>query len=184
MAAEIDATLSGPNSNSYITQAEAQSYFDARLHAASWTSALDAEKIQALIMACRHIESCRLRVDRRVSTIFSPASSDQALSFPRLRDVDASGAYIIPPQVTDAQCEEALALLAFGAEQERRAALQAGGVTSFSTDGLSEGYGTGAPSHPLASARARILLGPYIQRGGVIATSDVPAGEFTPASGR
>lgn len=184
MAPEIDATLSGPNSNSYITQAEAQTYFEARLHVASWTSATDGEKVQALIMACRHIESCRVRIDRRVSTMFSPVQSDQALSFPRLRDVDASGAYIIPPRVSDAQCEEALALLSFGAEQERRAALQAGGVTSFSTDGLSEGYGQGAPSHPVASAQARILLGPYIQHGGVIATSDVPEGEFTPASGR
>lgn len=184
MAVEINATLSGLNSNSYVTLAEADSYFGARLHAASWTSAANDAKAQALIMACRHIESCRLRVDRRVSTMFSPAQSDQVLSFPRLRDVDASGAYIIPPRVRDAQCEEALALLAFGAEQERRAALQAAGVTSFSTDGLSEGYGQGAPSHPIVGAQARILLGPYIERGGVIATSDVPVGEFTPASGR
>ena len=184
MALEIDATLSGPNSNSYVTLAEAESYFAARLHAASWISAANDLKAQALITACRHIESCRLRVDRHVSTMFRPVWTDQALSFPRLRDVDASGAYIIPPRVSDAQCEEALALLSFGAEQERRAALQAGGVTSFSTEGLSEGYGNGAPSHPVVSAQARILLGPYIQRGGVIATSDVAVGEFTPASGR
>jgi len=184
MALEIDAALSGLNSNSYVTLAEAESYFAARLHAASWISAANDSKAQALITACRHIESCRLRVDRQVSTMFSPARSDQVLSFPRLRDVNASGAHIIPPRVRDAQCEEALALLSFGAEQERRAALQAGGVTSFSTDGLSEGYGAGAPSHPVAGAQARILLGPYIERGGVIATSDVAVGEFTPASGR
>jgi hypothetical protein len=182
---DIVATISGETSNSYVTLAEATEYFAGRLHASAWESASTADREKALVTACRHVESCRLQVTRRVvGELLSPVVPTQALAFPRYRDVDATSAYIIPQPVKRAQCEEALALLAFGAEQQRRSALQAGGVSSFQVDGLSESYGEGAGSSPLISGEARKLMAPFIARGGVIATSDNPLGEFTPGSGR
>lgn len=190
----IDATIGGADSNSYVTVAEADGYFAARLHADAWESASSEDKEKALLTACRHIEAARPRVNRRpygypevADTVdydpLAPYSATQALSFPRLRDRDADGNLIIPQPVKDAQCEEALALLARGAEAERRRALQAQGVRTFSVDGLSESYQEGAAGSPLLSPEARSLLSPYLRKGGVIATSDNPDGEFTPGSG-
>ena len=192
----IDATLSGATSNSYVTLAEANAYFANCLRAGAWTGASDADKVKALLTACRHSETCRIRVHRRPYGYpgeppnamglpwdpLAPSNSDQALSFPRQRDKDNDGDYAIPNRVRLAQCEEALALLARGAEQERRRALQAAGVTSFSVDGLSESYGASTAALPLESAEARVLLAPFIDKGGVIATSGLPDGEWSPGS--
>lgn len=188
----IDATVGGEESNSYVTLEEAEAYFAQRLHAAAWDDASEADHEKALLTACRHIEACQIRVHRRPygsTSLFGgdplePAYPTQALKFPRKRDQDATGAYIIPRPVKDAECEEALVLLAHGAEQAQRRALQAAGVTSFSVEGLSESYGSPGLREPLESVEARGLLAPYIERGGVLATSDSPDGEFTPGSGR
>ena len=192
----MDATVGGASSNTYVTLVEAGAYFGERLHAGAWSSASDADKEKALYMACRHIEGCRIRVHRRPYGYpgapaeglpydpLAPYLQIQALSFPRRKDRNSAGAWIIPQAVKDAQCEEALAVLARGAEQERRRALQAAGVTGFSVDGLSETYGAGAAHHTLESADARALLAAYMDRGGVIATSDMPEGEWSPGSGQ
>ncbi len=180
---EIVATLSGAASNSYVTVAEADAYFAGRLHADAWETASTGDKEKALATSCRHIEACRININRQiVGDRLSPVVPEQALSFPRYRDVDTTGAYIIPEPVKQAQCEEALALLSVGVEAQRRATLQAQGVSSFSVDGLSESYRDGASNSPLASPEARRLIAPYLCKGGVIATSDNPLGEFTPGS--
>jgi len=75
-----------------------------------------------------------------------------------------------------------LSLLARGAEQEHRRALQASGVRSFAVDGLSESYESGADRQVLLSAEARNLLAGYISKAGVIATSDAATGEWSPGS--
>ncbi len=46
MAATIDATLSGANSNSYVTLIEADDYFDSRLYSDVWTATLDDDKTE------------------------------------------------------------------------------------------------------------------------------------------
>lgn len=181
---DVIATLSAEDANSYLSVDDADVYFAARLNAGAWETASVGDKEKALVTACRHIEACRLRVNWRGADVTAPVIITQALTFPRLRDVDALGAYIIPERVKQAQCEEALALLAFGAEQARRAALQAGGVSGFSTDGLTESYREGAGQNPLISGEARQLLMPFLQVTGVIATSDNPVGEFTPGTAR
>lgn len=175
----IEATVGGESSNSYVTLAEAEAYFAERLHSDAWAGASESDKEKALLTACRRLERLRYWDGNQ------PALTDprQALTFPRTRDVDADGSYIIPQPVKDAQCEEALALLSRGAEQERRRSLQAAGVTSFSVEGLSESYAPGAVQQALGSAEARTLLASLICRGGVIATSDRLEGEFTAGSG-
>lgn len=192
----ITATVAGAASNSYVTLAEADEYMAGRLHASAWETAATNDKEKALISACRAIEGLQLAVRRPrygypsdpwnlLDTQSDPlfvSDPAQALSFPRCRDVDSAGAYAIPEPAKRAQCEEALALLAFGAEAQRRAALQASGVSGFQVDGLSESYREGAGSSPLASADARRLMLPFLRMGGVIATSDLPEGEFSPGS--
>jgi len=194
----LDATPGSRSANSYVSVAEATAYFAARLRSEAWDVASESDQEKALLTVCRRIEAHRLQVHRRPygfpydlpnaldrpADPLAPAHPDQALSFPRQRDLDQSGAFAIPDQVMQAQCEEALALLASGAEQERRRSLQAAGVKSFSVDGLSESYETGAARQMLISAEARSLLAPFIDRGGVIATSDLPDGEWSPGSSR
>jgi len=194
----VDATIAGAASNSYLSLEDAQAYFAARLRSEAWETASDADQEKALLTACRRIEAHRLQVHRRPygfpydlpnaldrpADPLAPADPDQALSFPRQRDLDRTGSFAIPDQVKQAQCEEALALLAQGAEQERRRSLQAAGVKSFAVDGLSESYESGAAAQMLLSAEARMLLSPFIDRGGVIATSDLPDGEWSPGSSR
>jgi hypothetical protein len=176
----IDATPGGENSNSYVTLQEAETYFAERLHASAWSGGSEADKEKALLTACRHLE--RHRYWDGGGPVFTDPR--QRLTFPRKRDTDEAGNYVIPQPVKDAQCEEALVLLASGAEAERRRALQAAGVTSFSVDGLSESYAPGSAGQVLESAEARSLLAPYIRKGGVIATSDRPEGEWSPGSVR
>jgi hypothetical protein len=182
----IKATLGADDANSYVDGTYAAAYFATRLGAETWTAAATVDQERALITACRNIEVGRVAINRYIADYdpLAPYQIDQALSFPRQKDRDASGAYIIPEPIKQAQCEEALALLSFLTEHQRRRRLQAAGVTSFSVDGLSETYGKpeGASS-PLLSLEARQLVAPYLRRGGVIATSDLPAGEFTPGSG-
>jgi hypothetical protein len=193
-----DATIAGASSNSYLSLEDAETYFAARLRSDAWDSASDADKEKALLTACRRIEAHRLQVHRRPygfpydlpnaldrpADPLAPTDPNQVLSFPRQCDLDRSGTFAIPDQVKQAQCEEALALLASGAEQERRQSLQAAGVKSFTVDGLSESYEPGSESRMLISAEARSLLAPFIDRGGVIATSDLPDGEWSPGSSR
>lgn len=190
----IDATIAGASANSYVTLAEAETYFAARLNIAAWTAALEANKQKALLMACRRIEACRLRSHRRPYGYASGLAIDelevtsatQALAFPRYRDRSCDGAYIIPQAIKRAQCEEALALLSRGDTDERRRSLQLQGVRSFSVDGLSETYADATAgqvaAQPLDSAEARGLLMPYMAAGGVIATSPSPDGEWTPGT--
>lgn len=196
MPSLIKATVGGADSNSYVDLTWATTYFSTRLNIAAWSSAEEADREKALITACRAIEAAGPTCNRRPYGYppippsaygepydpLAPAYPDQALSFPRKKDRDNAGAFAIPEAVKKAQCEEALGLLSFGAEQERRRRLQAAGVTSFSVDGLSESYGLAGATEPLLSAEARQLIGPYLRRGGAIATSDNPDGEWSPGS--
>jgi hypothetical protein len=192
----IDAELGGAGSNSYVTLEEAEAYFAARLNADAWDAASESLQQKALLTACRAIEACRISINRPrydygagLSQLeydpLAPYQVTQRLSFPRQRDRDMAGTYMIPQAVRDAQCEEAIALLEIGNQDARRAALRAEGVRSFSIDGLSETYVDAEPaSTGLSSPAARDMIAPYLRRGGTIATSDNPQGEWTPASSR
>ncbi|MFA5456869.1 MAG: hypothetical protein WC261_04465 [Synergistaceae bacterium] len=86
--------------NSWVTVAEAELYFEARLNATSWTGATATQKIQALIMAYRQLNSGQY-------------------SFPT----------VVVDTMKYAQLEQALFLLAYSADIDARMALQAQGVT-------------------------------------------------------
>ena len=75
MAATISATLKGENSNSYVTLAEANSYFETVPDSSTWTDKTDDAKNRALISACRWIDSLNYYGDR--------CDEEQALKWPR-----------------------------------------------------------------------------------------------------
>lgn len=68
----------------------------------------------------------------------------QALAWPRTHQTDGAGNYATPAEIRDAQCEQALWLLAAGSSANRRRRLQAQGVQSFSVEGMTESYRAGA----------------------------------------
>lgn len=106
MAPILVATLAGASSNSYITVADATTYFDNRLDASDWTAATADNKAAALITATSWLDTVDFYGDRSATT--------QALKWPRT-DVTCDGveatAAFIPREIKDATCEAALALL-------------------------------------------------------------------------
>lgn len=142
----IDTTIGGAAANSYVTEAEAEAYHDARLNTSTWTSATADDKKRALLMAAN-----RLQIENWLG---SRVNTTQRLAWPRLyvQKVDGIGAgygwgygygaygwlfgevYLsteIPQRIKDAQCELALGFLE-GFDQDDQEAMD-----SISADGIS-----------------------------------------------
>jgi len=159
MASLIDATVGGADSNCYITTANANAYFADTLREAGWDECSSDDRERALIQATQQIE--RLRLHGTAADTITP----QALHFPRSTDYDTDGeTYIIPDDIEDAICEQAMYLLQQQANPELldRRTLQAQGVRSISLDGVSESYGGRLADG--FSASARHLLEPFTRR--------------------
>ncbi len=108
MALTLDATPKGASANSYITRADADTYFEGRMNASAWTSATDSNKDLALVAATNRLEA--------ISDYLSyPTDTNQRLRWPRIWVVNEYGGYydpdVIPRLVQEACCEEALRLL-------------------------------------------------------------------------
>lgn len=164
--------------NSYISVADATTYFSERLYSTAWTGAAADDMAKALIMATRKIDRQKIRGIKAVDT--------QTLEFPRAlysyQDIDPQpivGAHFdygpgwvvekeVSQDVLDSVCEEAMALLAGGSTANQRAELQAQGVKSFSIGKLSETFRTGVNAERLLSLEAKQLLQRYLSGGAVI----------------
>jgi hypothetical protein len=126
----LDTTVGGPTSNSYVSVSEANSYFNNHYSVAKktlWNTLGQPQKEFALKRACQQIETiCML--DDELSTGRLPialvidlgydlsihrAEFNQRLQLPRNLDVDVTGAPFVPQVAKDAQCEQAVYLLAF-----------------------------------------------------------------------
>ena len=75
MAATVNATLKSETANSYVTLAEANTYFETAPEESTWDDKTDDQKNRALISACRWIDSLNYLGDR--------CDNDQALKWPR-----------------------------------------------------------------------------------------------------
>lgn len=120
MAITIQATAGHASANSYITRADAQSYFDGRSYADAWTDADDLDKDKALVSATRRLDQERWKG--------TPTATTQSLKWPRYGvenpDYNDSGQWqgyyggllldqtTIPQWLEHATCELALVLLA------------------------------------------------------------------------
>jgi hypothetical protein len=162
----------GVDANTYVTLAEADAYFLRRLRSDAWDAASRRDKQKALISATRDLDALRYREEKDEIAFDDgqPTKPVQPLAFPRTYTLDGNGAAYVPQEVKDAQCEQALALLAGGSGADRRRQLQAQGVTSFSVEGMSESYGSGrtaAASHPWSRLcpDAQRLLARHVEWG-------------------
>jgi hypothetical protein len=168
--------------NSYVDTDDCDTYMASRLGASAWDDASLADKNAALIMAWRAIDGLSLRGRK--------FTEDQVLEFPRLNWTTGGqtsvyseeheryspmsklagyyGEEEVPQRVMDAQCEEALSLLASVSDTSSdRVLLQAQGVRSVRIGDFSETYaGTGtSPGRGggrLRSIEAIALMRPYI----------------------
>ena len=105
----IDATVGGASSDSYITVAQAASYFEGRLYTTSWDDANTATRELSLRMSTNELDKMGWRGDIADST------TPQSLRWPRtgIFDLDDNAVLstIIPTFLIDATSELALALL-------------------------------------------------------------------------
>ena len=105
MAATINATIKSETANSYVTLAEANSYFETVPDSTTWDNKQDDKKNRALIAATRWIDSFVFFGDR--------CDQNQALKFPRnnyqVDDVELA-CTTIPNNIKYAQYELAKAL--------------------------------------------------------------------------
>jgi len=105
VAATITATLKGETSNSYVTLAEANTYFETAPEETTWDDKSDDQKNRALISACRWIDTLNFLGDR--------CDNDQALKWPRNNyhvDNVELVCTAIPNNIKNAQYELARAL--------------------------------------------------------------------------
>ena len=156
----IEATAGGATANSYVTVAEAGTYFAGRLGAEPWIAADAATRESALRMATRALERLRWPGARQHTA--------QALSWPR-SGVAWVADGTVPQPVRDAQCEEALAWLTPALTRRRQ--LQTAGVTGAQVSDAREQYAPGDAAG-LLSAEARALLTGWLALGARLVTDE------------
>ena len=103
----VDATLGGTDSDSYVSNADADSYWVDRNNT-TWSSANNAERDAAL-------REATLYMDGKYSWVGSLKATDQSLNWPRVNAYDVQGrevSDIIPVKVEQACSELALQALA------------------------------------------------------------------------
>lgn len=169
----LDATVGGASANSYGTVAEADTYFGERLFTTTWDGLSSADKESALIWATRIIggrvtedwSQVELPQDatKRILTdikgddesyvvwIGSPATSTQALSWPRSGIKNANGFDFpddeIPSQLKYFQFEVALKLSVEDRTAENPAAAQ--GLNKLKAGPVELGWRETAPNPKL-----------------------------------
>ncbi len=138
MAVTLDSTISGWYANSYADLAYADAFWAdhySSTKSAQWGTLSNTQKTHLLIRSCSVIERFKFTVTgylrpadywhsefNRVTGLVVQMTSDrrplraayrQKLQFPRSLDYDINGAFYIPPDIMDAQCEQAMYLLNF-----------------------------------------------------------------------
>ena len=95
----IDSTVSGPDSNSYVTVTEADSYFNGNpFFGNNWVSKSDSEKEYWLQSSTRSL-------DRMYNYMGSRTEDTQSLEFPREINQTSYPSDSVPRRVKDAQLE-------------------------------------------------------------------------------
>lgn len=178
MAATLDTTIGGASANSYVSRAEAQSYFDEHLYGSTWDDADEDSQTRALIMATRLL-------DTRFEWYGAVTDLTQKLLWPRIGVVKpgiAEGQTVsgigmmygepfadtydsdeIPDQIKWATCEYALALLT--SNRTADSDLETYGVTSFTAGPVSFTF-AGATAKPVPDAVAAYAARLGMERSG------------------
>lgn len=127
MSVTLVATAGAANANSYLTQVQAQAYFDTRLFTEAW--ATSSSKDKALMMATRILDKfgqpykyfvparngVAAHYRTRPQWTGAPATTTQRLAWPRTGMVDMNGNEVssstIPDALVEATAELALQLI-------------------------------------------------------------------------
>lgn len=109
MALVLDATVGGASANTYITRADADTYFESKYHKTAWAAATDGNKDIVLVEATRILDAS-FRWAR------FPTDEDQALQWPRNGILDTNrlslvDSDVVPDEIKWATCELAQAIL-------------------------------------------------------------------------
>jgi hypothetical protein len=108
MSITLDDTVGGASSNTYVSIADADTYFEERLHSSVWTAASIDTKKAALVWATRIL-------DRSVEWVGTIKTTTQALRWPRsgvyTSDYVSISSTIVPEFVKYAVCELAKQLI-------------------------------------------------------------------------
>lgn len=174
----IDATIGGPDSNSYVSIAEADTYFKSHWSTVKtdlWLELAGKQKERLLIMATNVIETLRF-LDQNIGGGGLPEpfidTTDydvqvrkfyfgQNLSFPRNIDVASDGSGKIPIPVQDAECEQAVYLITF---DESALSTQYQGIVEESVvAGSVRAYSNYGRLGTMLSPVAAELLRPYLR---------------------
>lgn len=165
----LDVTVGGASSDSYVSLAEAATYFGARFGTDAWDALSDANKEKALKQATREVDS-HLFLGRR--NYWS-----QALQFPRAypyhrEEPRQSTAVEIPTSVKHATCEQALFIVQHATTGGRSPiqSLRSEGVVSHRVGSLAQNF-EGATQGVLGPG-AKTYLTKWITRWGQIDTDD------------
>lgn len=109
MACTIDATVGGVDANSYITIADANTYFETVSYSSTWDDAADDDK-------CRALQTATRQLDTSFDFVGFVSSSTQALLWPRDEVIGPNGyaedSDAIPVRIQQATAELAQQLLA------------------------------------------------------------------------
>jgi hypothetical protein len=171
----LDTTIGGSTTDSYVDIDDtvenqvvvargADSYFADHYHVAkatTWADLTTAQKESVLRAAANVLDTLRF-----TDSLVYPAYWNQSRTFPR--NIDWDNGYYIPPEVRDAQCEQAIFLVSF---DESAYAAQIQGIYAESIQAgpvrISTQYGgrTGSAVSPtMVSPLAFELVRPYIRR--------------------
>lgn len=108
MALILIHTAGDASANTYVSLADAESYFESRLHKDAWDNAETADKNAALVWATRLLDS-------QMDWVGNVVTTTQALRWPRSGVVTEEGLNVdsstIPQFLKNAVCEMALLLL-------------------------------------------------------------------------
>ena len=147
-----------PDANAYASVADGDAYFEGHLYASAWMGATADQKVAALVMATRLIDSqTQFRGTR--------AKAEQALQWPRegCPDLDAgrwSGGVVasdaVPPGVVNATCEMGRELLIL----DRTAAPPGEGLKYENVGPNQTGYSK-TDVRPILSHVAQAMLAKY-----------------------
>lgn len=130
----LDTTVGGANSDSYVSVTEANAYFATHWSTAKntlWNTLNGVQRERVLRAACQVLEGLRCLDAEYGGGALPTALMDlehydvtihrlgftQKLQFPRNIDIDANNVGFIRQEIKDAQCEQALYLIAFDDSQ-------------------------------------------------------------------
>jgi hypothetical protein len=116
----LNTEVGGATANSYVSLASANEYFDSRENSDVWVDMVGvgsytatARKEGLLKQATRELDVLRYSYTKYQTVPFNDENY-QALEFPRSINTDSDGNLYIPPEVKDAQYEQAIWILERG----------------------------------------------------------------------